>query len=92
MVVGKDGDDGDHLMKKQFACVSCGSCRPRADGSGCNFYHCKSLNWTGEFEDAYIGYTDTSTYHTKKRKAQIEEQCAVMADRVAPIPVLSLLG
>ena len=23
--------------------------------------------------------TDTSTYHIKKRKAQIEEQCAVMA-------------
>ena len=63
MVVGQDGDDGDHLMKKQFACVSCESCRPRADGSGCNFYDCKYLNWTGEFEDAHIGYGHVNLPH-----------------------------
>jgi len=36
--------------------------------------------------------TDTSTYHIKKRKAQIEEQCAVMAGRVVPNACVVVVG
>ena len=36
--------------------------------------------------------TDTSTYHIKKRKAQIEEQCAVMASRVVPSSCVVVVG